>query len=68
MTNTHRRENVELRGVEPLASRVRFLRPSSPRVGRKFTTYGHQCFMGSSLSHGRTGITRSGYQQGSGED
>lgn len=41
MINTHRRENVELRGVEPLASRVRFLRSASVIRRGDVTRYGH---------------------------
>ena len=68
MTNTHRRENVELRGVEPLASRVRFLRSASLCMGGKITMYGHCAGFLSSLSGGQVSVTRAGYQQGSGED
>ena len=41
MINTHRREIVELRGVEPLASRVRFLRSASGSKRGDVTRYGH---------------------------
>lgn len=41
MTLNHRRKTVELRGFEPLASRVRFLRRSSGMTRRIVTTYGH---------------------------